>query len=690
MARTSLSLILLLSSYSLAEVTLDTKCYSEARKSSTNRFYYRPGSQISCLCTSNNGTTVQWVTEHGQVLSNGTLNITVASNVTRYICQEINKIENNVTFTVHVLYVPTEATLTFNATSNVCSSSAVLVQCETPYVDYQQSPMISFFDISSADRVNLTNATPVNTRNGKWSSTSVYITASGGQRTILCRVSDSEFNDLYTDTQDVINVQEASKVYPIITIGANNYQNGETLDVQDSSQFSPKCQVSSVSSGYFRLELTCDSSNSTNIFSSNNDYGTSVYLATVSVTKYMIGKKCLCKATHSSGCYTLTTAVNINVLYAPEINYLKVNGNTTSVTVNRGDALNFICNATGNPLPSLYMTHEIPTSVPFQTVQSYTLDFTQQAGCSDTDLFYCVAKNTINTGTQTSKQRSVQVYVRCPPNVTSETNSYAITLGATSEFRIPIAAYPDPFKFVLYTTGVKFHKEVDLKRYNLTYVSTNPSQGKGNIVIHLYTTTSADLVDYILDINNGVDSNGISYSFKLTETEDGLSIGAKIGIGVGVAGAVVIIIIIVVVLCGRNKIKRSLKEKSKEKNPYDMTYQYVGPYNGGYMQPKDNQPDEGYVDVEEQYDTIPADYEGPVVVSCLAKPDDMASAESGVLSSRISNPNYIENFSGARDFPYGGSAYSQATEVSYPSTSIYSINTNSNMISNVETIQAAG
>lgn len=108
------------------------------------------------------------------------------------------------------------------------------------------------------------------------------------------------------------------------------------------------------------------------------------------------------------------------------------------------------------------------------------------------------------------------------------------------------------------------------------------------------------------------------------------------------------------------------------------------------MQPKDNQPDEGYVDVEEQYDTIPADYEGPVVVSYLAKPDDMASAESGVLSSRISNPNYIENFSGARDFPYGGSAYSQATEVSYPSTSIYSINTNSNMISNVETIQAAG
>lgn len=73
----------------------------------------------------------------------------------------------------------------------------------------------------------------------------------------------------------------------------------------------------------------------------------------------------------------------------------------------------------------------------------------------------------------------------------------------------------------------------------------------------------------------------MSHLFSSSETEDGLSIGAKIGIGVGVAGAVVIIIIIVVVLCGRNKIKRSLKEKSKEKNPYDMTYQYVGPYNGG-------------------------------------------------------------------------------------------------------------
>ncbi|KAH9525262.1 hypothetical protein Btru_000872 [Bulinus truncatus] len=526
-----------------ADVSLAEDCYQGNNVKSFSQYgpLFMPNTSGNCLCTSNASMEVRWYTGDGEDVTqqSATHSSELAFNVhpnetsRRYICAEMengNAI-HNVTFDVNVLYVPKRPDVPTITSIHICPLSSLVVLCQVTS-DRTQVPVFSFYTYKNSEEIitNKTLGVKVNESGQSimWSHNISYVPESGGLNKVKCRVSNIYFSDVYSEQQVTFNAEEPPVDYPTIFVDGITYKNGDRIPVLEGKSFNAKCQVNGGSPPVSRVTLSCGPPE-TNIFYTNSDSDTDVLLPPVTMTKNLTGEQCNCSAQHPSGCYDLKTVVTLGGTYPPEVTLLTVNGQNSSVIVNKGDPLKFICTATGNPMPTLYIAHESPTKDPFITAQSLRLNHEVQAvDCSYTDVYYCVANNGINSGTQSSKQRSIQVYVKSD----------------------------------------KFNKPVDSTKYNVTYKAGVAP--RGTVTLYFYSTTSEDLTVYILDIVNGVTS-GYNYEFSLEEKTETLSIGAIVGIAVGAAAFVIIVIIIIVVICKKTKTSKP-PEQTPKSDPYDKLY----------------------------------------------------------------------------------------------------------------------
>ncbi|XP_059166572.1 uncharacterized protein LOC131948878 isoform X2 [Physella acuta] len=410
---------------------------------------------------------------------------------------------------------------------------------------------------------------------------------------------------------------------PVITVDGTTYSNGSNFTTTENVPRHIACTVSGGESNVYTITITCGQHSIT-------ENGTKADLLQTTFSKAENGQKCTCSASHWTGCYDLKTEITINVMYQPTVTSFTAVGKETEVTIKQGDTINFNCTASGNPRPTMYITQRSPTSEPFLTVQTYNLQYDiRGAQCDDTDVFYCVADNSVTSGAQATKQRSVQVYVTCPPKpINSGEQTHTANLNSDVTIKFDVTAYPviNTSLAVLSVVKEKFLVPVDATRYSVSVVPGVPP--KMTVVVTFKKVQQEDLLHYAVDLQNGVGS-GVTYNFVLTEAKDPKTIYIAIGVGVGVAFLVIIIVILSVVI-----YKKRLRRNHQRAN--DNTYIVPVTEPNGYNKARNSLGD--YAAPESIYETIP-DYSGLVNKA----PDTYSTSAYGSDSSQSSAYNGSTN-----------------------------------------------
>ncbi|XP_059166603.1 uncharacterized protein LOC131948900 [Physella acuta] len=571
-----------------------------------------------CRAVGNDSLTrhVQWFKSNGQAasgssLTSATLNFTARVGES-YTCSEIvngGRI-SNLTFSPHVAYGPSsvEWVLT-GGTYAVCPGvTPPVLKCQTPVYDPNQPPWFLIYRTIDQNTREAGINLPNRTADGLWGISTSIEDDEIGQVTRKCRASNMYFRDMFVENVTTILVQRPSSSPPVIRVDGAPYINGSSFTTTENVPRHIACTVSGGEPNVYAITFTCGQHIIT-------EYGNTADLLQTTFSKAENGQKCTCSASHVTGCYNLRTEITISVRYQPTVTSFTAVGKDTEVTIKQGDTINFNCTASANPRPTMYITQRSPTSEPFITVQTYNLQYDiRGAQCDDTDVFYCVADNSVTSGAQATKQRSIQVYVTCPPQpIKSGEQTHTVNLNSDATIKFDVTAYPviNTSLAVLSVVKEKFLVPVDATRYNVSVVPGVPP--KMTVVVTFKKVQQEDLLHYAVDLQNGVGSRA-AYYFDLTEPEDQTPM--YIGIGVGVGGAVLLIIVVLVIVEWKKSKKSKLDaskgelvtgDTDKSSRPDGSDYNQLYPPTGLYDPPKHPNPsvDDDYIQVEDHYDYIP-------------------------------------------------------------------------------------
>ncbi|GFR62139.1 basement membrane-specific heparan sulfate proteoglycan core protein-like [Elysia marginata] len=453
----------------------------------------------------------QWYKGDQPVGTNGDLDITYNKNNPEqvYTCEAKSALGRKPGSTLRAKFAfidPDSVQIASSSSKvNLCdNNNQVQVTCDISRDHVSPAPTFSF----SVDGPRSQGPQPgTDSSDGNYYQTRFSLSPDvGGQYQVTCRVTITVTNTWQNkSTQITFNKPPPSP--PQVTVAGLTYQGispSNIVTLAEGYTGDVTCRVEGGYPGAHTTQLKCGQLENT-----GDGNTATVRFTTDTLTKELDRTVCTCTSQHDSGCYNnKETRFKLNVLYAPEVTFTK---SSASTEFNKGDNLDFICSAQGNPDPtSVILTRErngdIITRV--QTAElTYELD---SLDCLDTDVYVCSGQNSQGT---TSKEISISVNCaqQFSPLFSPSPKVYGV-LGETAEVDIEIYGFPEP-SLTLHRT-VENTNITSSPRHEVKYTSTVAPFGFVNVTIS--DLVVADYTNYILTIDNGV-GDALVYSFYLNQ-----------------------------------------------------------------------------------------------------------------------------------------------------------------------------
>ncbi|GFS19311.1 vascular cell adhesion molecule [Elysia marginata] len=330
----------------------------------------------------------------------------------------------------------------------------------------------------------------------------------GGQYQVTCRVTISVTNT-WQDKSTQIKFNKPPPDPPQVTVAGQTYQGisqANIVTLAEGYTGDVTCRVDGGYPGAHSTQLKCGQLENT-----GDGNTATVRFTTDTLTRDLDGTVCTCTSQHNSGCFNnKKTRYTLNVTYTPEVTFTK---SSPSTEFNKGDHLEFICFAQGNPDPnSMTLTRERTKDV-LVNVQAAELTHTlDPLDCLDTGVYVCSGQNSKGT---TSKEISIGVY--CAQQFSplfSPSPKVDGVIGEKAEIDIEIYGFPEP--------SVTLQRTVDnanltsSPRHEVKYTSSVAPFGFVNVTIS--DLVEADYTNYTLTIDNGV-GFALTYSFYLNQVK---------------------------------------------------------------------------------------------------------------------------------------------------------------------------